>query len=61
MYAQFAQKFTKESCIMWNTFPSVTSLFQQVNSVIWWIGKTWFERMIIDAFDIGVGIVSFGL
>ena len=46
---------------MWNTFPGVTSLFQQVNSVICWIGKTWFERMIIDAFDIGVGIVSFGL
>ena len=33
MYAQFAQKFTEQSCIMWNVFPSVKSLFQQVNSV----------------------------
>ena len=33
MYDQFAQNFTKHSCIMWNIFPSVTSLFQQENSV----------------------------
>ena len=27
-----AQKFTNHSCIMWNIFQSVTSLFLQVNS-----------------------------